>query len=856
MVALAAGVLLVLSTLVEMGRQVQNEIDRLASANADSAQWSISQAEVELLALALAIEQAAPGDAAALDDLRRRFDIFYSRVTILETSPIFAAVRADPEAFAALIRLDAFLASAVRAIDGDDATLEAALPALAAGADAAREDVRTVSLTGVAVLAEVADGQRISVASTLARVANLTGALFLVMVILLMLLAYFVRKERRNALAEGQTRARLASIIATSLDAVLVADDEGRVLEFNGAAEQIFGYTRAEAVGTPMDELIVPDHHRAAHAAGMRRYLATGEKRVIGKGRIRLEARRKSGEVFPVELSVSTAATRDGEVFISFLRDISHRVAAERELIKARDEAVAGEKAKAELIAVMSHEMRTPLNGMLGTLDLLDGTERPPKDRQYLDMIRTSGRQLLYHVDTVLEISRAEAGKIILANEAFSLPAFLNELVEGQRGLAASRGNQLSHRLAGNGLDRVVGDQARLRQVLLNLVSNAIKFTRNGTISVEAERLPDTGMIEFRVIDDGIGIDGADLERVFEDFVTLDTSYSRAVGGTGLGLGIVRRLVTAMGGEIAVESARGAGSTFRLRLPLPAASDRGGEAGEPAAPLVAPVPEVAPARPMKVLIVEDNQINRVVLRDMLEQDGHTVDEAHDGQQGVEKVARASYDIVLMDISMPVLDGVSATRAIRQTEARGTCLPIVALTAHASSADKERFRAAGVDDILVKPISRQALRVVLAALAPSPPQPAPAAPPRPLSPPQSAPQSPSPDLIDAEQIEDLAEALGPEKFAELMTAFRHETAEAVASIAQRLEQGETGADLADAVHHTSGSAAVFGARALRSELAALETLLRDGGTPDPATPTRLRACWAETEAVLLAPLDRA
>lgn len=853
MVALVAGALLVLAMLVEMGRQVRTEIDRLASAIADSAQWSISQAEVELLALALAIEQAETGDAAALRALRRRFDIFYSRVTILETSPIFAAVRDDPEAFAALIRLDAFLASAVGAIDGDDATLAAALPALAAGADAAREDVRTVSLTGVAVLAEVADGQRISVASTLARVANVTGALFLAMVILLMLLAYFVRKERRNALAEGQTRARLASIIATSLDAVLVADDEGRVLEFNGAAEQIFGYTRAEAVGAPMEDLIVPDHYREAHSAGMHRYRTTGEKRVIGKGRIRLEARRKSGEVFPVELSVSTAATRDGEVFISFLRDISHRVAAERELIKARDEAVAGEKAKAELIAVMSHEMRTPLNGMLGTLDLLDGTDRPPKDRQYLDMIRTSGRQLLYHVDTVLEISRVEAGKMILANEAFSLPAFLNELVEGQRGLAAARGNGLSHRLEGDDLDRVTGDQTRLRQVLLNLLSNAIKFTRNGTISIEAARLPETGMIEFRVIDDGIGIDAADLERVFEDFVTLDTSYSRAVGGTGLGLGIVRRLVTAMGGEIAVESVKGAGSTFRLHLPLPAASDQQG--AEAVAPVPAPLPEVAPARPMKVLIVEDNHINRVVLRDMLEQDGHTVDEAHDGQQGVEKVAGASYDIVLMDISMPVLDGVSATRAIRQTEARGISLPIVALTAHASTADKERFRAAGVDDILVKPISRQALRAVLAGLAPSPPHPAPAAPPRPLSPPLS-PQTPSPDLIDHEQIDHLAEALGPEKFAELMTAFRDETAEAVASLAQRLEQGESGPDLASAVHHTSGSAAVFGALALRAELAALETLLRGGGTPDPDTAPRLRTCWAETEAALLAPLDRA
>jgi PAS domain S-box-containing protein len=830
---------LTLAFLVEMGQEVRREIDTLATANSDNTQWALAQADVELLALADAIGVVRGGDGTddgTLRALRNRFDIFYSRVAILRSSPIFASVRDDLTAAEALARIEGFLAETIPLIDGDDAALRAALPALDARTEAIRADVRTVTLQGVAALARESDAQRTGVAATLSLVSTLTASLFFVMVVLLALLAHFVRQERTRAYREGQTRARLASIISTSLDAVLVADEEGRVLEFNGAAEKIFGFDREEAVGAKMEDLIVPDHHRAAHVAGMQRYLTTGERRVIGKGRVQLEARRKSGEIFPVELSISAAETRDGEVFISYARDISHRVAAERELIQARDEAVAGEKAKADLIAVMSHEMRTPLNGMLGTLDLLDAGERPPKEREYLDIIRASGRQLLYHVDTVLEISRAEAGKIVLAEEPFSLPALVRELVESQRGVAEHRGNALSQRVETGGQDHVVGDPTRIRQVLLNLLGNAIKFTRNGAISVEAERLGGTDTIEFRVIDDGIGIDAGDLDRVFEDFVTLDTSYTRAAGGTGLGLAIVRRLVKAMGGEIGVDSTKGEGSRFWVRLPLPSvtrlgSSTRRAETGGGTEP-----PEAAKVPAMKVLIVEDNRINRIVLRDLLEQDGHTVDEAHDGQQGVERAARTSYDIVLMDISMPVLDGVEATRAIRAAEGRGTRLPIVALTAHAATADKERFRAAGVDDILVKPISRQGLRAVLGGFSR-----------RRVPSGGSAPISPG--VLDREQLDDLGGALGASKLAELVAAFRAETADAVETIASRLERGEVDQDLAGTIHHAAGSAAMFGATALRGELVALEDLIRQGDHPDAATGPRLRATWSSTQAAL-------
>jgi PAS domain S-box-containing protein len=444
------------------------------------------------------------------------------------------------------------------------------------------------------------------------------------------LLIRFVRREQERARAHGLVRSRLASIISTSLDAILVVDRDGRLIEFNGAAEEIFGYTRFEAIGAKMEALIIPDHLKQAHQKGMERYLATGERRVIGKGRVQIEARRKDGSLFPIELSISSADSEHGELFVSFARDISRRVAAEHELIKARDKAVAGERAKADLIAVMSHEMRTPLNGMLGTLELLDGEGRSAKDAEYLEIIRASGQQLLHHVDNVLEISRAEAGKIVPAREAFSLPALVRELAESQRGAAEHRGNVISHRVETLESDYAVGDPTRIRQVLLNLIDNAIKFTRNGSIALEAERLAGSDLVEFRVIDTGIGIDDADQERVFEDFVTLDTSYSRVVGGTGLGLAIVKRLVDVMGGEVGLESTRGEGSLFWARLPLPAAN---GALAQTAPKTVAGkgASAAAAVTPFRILIVEDNRINRIVLRDLLEEDGHQVDEAHDGQ---------------------------------------------------------------------------------------------------------------------------------------------------------------------------------------------------------------------------------
>ncbi len=820
---IVAGVLILLAlvaVLVQLNQDAFRQTDALASANTDSTQWSLAQSDIEILSLITAIQAAEARPDGDLSDVRKRFDVFYSRARILSDSPLLDTLREDPKVLEGLNNIELFLKDAVPFIDGDDESLRAVLPSLRQRSQAARNDVREINFKGIRVLSIEADTQRSSIARTLRQVSTLTFVLFTVLVVAACLLAYFFLRAQQRAEDQSQMRSHLGAMVSTSLDAVIAVDASGKLIEYNGAAEDIFGYTREEAMGQQMEDLFIPDHMKEGHKLGMERYRTTREKHVIGKGRIQLEARRKNGDVFPVELSIETAMSDGGEIFVSFLRDISRRLAAEQELIKARDEAVAGERAKADLIAVMSHEMRTPLNGMLGTLELIDSEKQSEKHHEYVEIIRASGRLLLHHVDNVLEISRAEAGKIEIEETSFSVSAMVRELVESQRSVSEHRGNSISQIVQMHGDDCAIGDPTRLRQVLLNLIGNAIKFTSNGSITVEARRLAgdECNQIEFRVTDTGIGVPKEARERIFDDFVTLDPSYSRAVGGTGLGLAIVRRLVEVMGGEVGLESSTGYGSSFWVRLPLPVANNAVADEKDKSDLSIASTqcPAVAP---LKILVVEDNQINRTVVRDLLVKDGHRVTEAFDGRSGVERALDDNFDLVLMDISMPIMDGVQATRQIRASEPPNTHLPIIALTAHAVPAERERFIAAGLDDVVIKPITRQSLRETLAAHSNGPRQ--------------TKLEVDGPNdssfyaTVDHLHLRELTSSLGSEKIQNLITEFLRECDEGISEIAEKISEGENGDELRKQVHHLAGSSAIVGAEALRAALVDVETNMVEG-----------------------------
>ncbi|MFZ5721850.1 MAG: ATP-binding protein [Pseudomonadota bacterium] len=381
---------------------------------------------------------------------------------------------------------------------------------------------------------------------------------------------------------------------------------------------------------------------------------------------------------------------------VGALQDITSRTLAERDLIHARDRAEAGSRAKDEFLATVSHEIRTPLNGVLGMAQAMANDELPPAQRRRLDVVRRSGELLLDLLNNVLDLSKIESGRLQLEDAVVNVADLTRRAAEGFGGQLAERDVSLTVSISPEAEGCFTGDAARLSQILLNLVSNAIKFTEQGDISVRLAR-PD-GRLMLEVADTGIGIAPAHLDTIFDRFVQADATTTRRFGGSGLGLAITRELVALMGGSITVESLLGAGSTFRVELPLPPAGD------EPmAVPAVAATQEGLP--PLRVLAAEDNEVNQLVLRTLLEQVGITPAVVGDGQEAVEAWAAGVWDLILMDIQMPVMDGLAATQEIRRRERESgqSPVPIIALTANVMQDQVREYLAAGMTSVVGKPI---------------------------------------------------------------------------------------------------------------------------------------------------------
>ncbi len=387
-----------------------------------------------------------------------------------------------------------------------------------------------------------------------------------------------------------------------------------------------------------------------------------------------------------------------------------HRSATEL-AIRRRIETDAANAAKTQFLANMSHEIRTPMNGVIGALDLLGRGELSAPQRKLLETATSSSEALLTVLNEVLDFAKIEAGKLELLQEPLFIRAVLVSVVNLFSPLAQHKGLALSADLDPTLPARVRGDAARIRQVLLNLVGNAIKFTDRGSITVRARRAPGGGdsrlMVVFEVEDTGIGIASDVAPSLFTAFFQADQSDQRRFGGTGLGLVISKRLAEAMGGELSVDSTLGRGSVFRLSLPLEALPDL----PEPQAP----APSAAqPSAKLsgKVLLVEDNPVNRTLAGAMLRSLGLEVVEAEDGKIALQQMERSAFDLVLMDCQMPVMDGFAATREIRGRATPDSHTPIIAVTANAMSGDAERCLQAGMDAHLAKPFTLDQLRAAI------------------------------------------------------------------------------------------------------------------------------------------------
>jgi PAS domain S-box-containing protein len=793
---------------------VLRETEALAEAGVTRLHWSVREAEVELLVLQDAVRKAKTQEekdsASALLEVRVRFDVFYSRVNSLLVGQQLEEFRKDPAFNANLQDVGAQLESFVPIIDGSDTDLKAALPSLDEDLSKIRPIVRAASFDGLRLFGQTADVRRQALRSVLLRSSYLLLGLFLALLSVIGFLIFLFRLSSASEREARDARARLQKVISTAFDAFLVTDINGRVTEFNEAAERIFGYTREEALGRDVVDLLVPEKLKHNHVLSDMRYLEYVKPPRLESGLIQQVARRKDASEIPIELSLSSATQDEKTIVISYVRDISDRVFAEEELIRARDRAVRGEKAKADLLAVMSHEMRTPLNGIMGTIELLKKSRLTTKQSEYVAAMDTSAGLLLHQVNGVLNMSRAEAGELDLEVTDVNPACLVNELVESQRHVIEGSGNKIFFDTSA-APETIWVDASRLRQIILNLVGNANKFTRNGEIRLECDVISDIQQVEFRVTDTGIGIAEEDLESIFEEFRTLDSSYSRQAEGTGLGLAISRRFVLAMGGEIGVDSEPGEGSIFWFRLPIGTPPKRDQQSKPRASKKQAASLSNPPSAKLDILLVEDNMINRLIARDMLKNLNHNVSEAENGWEGVRFANDQVFDLIFMDISMPELDGVAATTMIRGSVGPNQNTPIIALTAHALPEDAARFQAAGINSTLIKPLSFATLNAALAGFLGR----------------SAKAEAPKEDAQIAVIHAELLEQLGPDQAFAFFDAFRNEANKLVERTLSEGWDIEPLTLRADEVHKLAGSAAALGASELRACLKDLESDYRRG-----------------------------
>jgi signal transduction histidine kinase/HPt (histidine-containing phosphotransfer) domain-containing protein len=615
----------------------------------------------------------------------------------------------------------------------------------------------------------------------------------------LLLVAVIGMRERRRR-AEAQAALNIA--LATISQGVVMMDADDRVLVANQRVSELLGLPGTFGPGTLMRDIIRWQIARGEYALGGPPPVRQADWPAVAK------RTRPNGTV----LEVRTHVLADG-ASVSTFSDVTEWERTQRALQVAREAAEAASRARSQFLAVMSHEIRTPLNAILGLADLLGDTGLSPEQEGYLHTIQESGCHLLDLLNDVLDFSKIDSGAIELECAPFAPRAVL----ETVRAMVAPRAEEQGLRLAIEASpavpEWVFGDARRLRQVLLNLVGNAVKFTRAGEVAagLDAVAVALGWRLDGVVRDTGIGIEPETLARLFHEFTQADGSVTRRFGGTGLGLAICRRLLEAMGGTITAESQPGVGSVFRFSLTVGVAPDDA----------VARAPSPTARGPLRVLVAEDNRVNRLVATRVLQRQGHDVQAVEDGAAALAAVRGGGFDLVLMDVMMPVMDGLRATRAIRALPAPAGRVTVIGLTASASRDSEAACRDAGMDGFAPKPITPERLSDEIARVC--------GAPAAPSGPPAEAPDAASPvadpGAIDPAALEQLDAALGAGTAADIVTVFLADVPARLGRMRAAATGGAADA-LAREAHALAGSAGTLGLRALAAAARALETGLAD------------------------------
>jgi two-component system, sensor histidine kinase len=511
------------------------------------------------------------------------------------------------------------------------------------------------------------------------------------------------RRRAEEELAASEVRARLAaeqametarnlsSFFDVSADLLCIRDMEGRFVKVNQAWETVLGHPIEVLEGSGLLPLLHPDDLESTRA-NMQRAEADGEVNGFVN-----RYRRADGTYCQLEWR----ARRCGDLVFGVARDVTERLRIEAEMAEARRAAETANKAKNDFLANMSHEIRTPLNGVIGIAAALGETALTPRQAEMVDLIQRSGETLERLVSDILDVSKIEAGQMTIQAQAFDLLAMLDGLLDVTRLRAKEKGVGVRVERSPTASGGFLGDSVRIGQVLSNLLSNAVKFTDRGEVivrvDVEDRDGGDASFLCVEVEDTGVGFDVAKSEMIFQRFSQADSTITRRFGGSGLGLSISKTLVEMMGGAITARSKPGSGSLFRVVLPLQRTEAEAAVDADPITPGVQ-------AEGLRVLLAEDHPINQRVVQLILEPCGAAVTVVENGAQAVAAMAARPYDVVLMDMQMPVMDGLAATRAIRAQEVEGQRTPIIMLSANAMAGHRQDALMAGADLHVAKPIT--------------------------------------------------------------------------------------------------------------------------------------------------------
>jgi len=613
----------------------------------------------------------------------------------------------------------------------------------------------------------------------------------------------------------AQERANLAAtVFAHSQEPIIITDINAHIVDCNPATGRLTGYSREELIGQN-PRIFSSGSHTAGFYKHLWDTLTAGQ---VWQGTFR--NLRKNGTPYWIETSISPVKDQNGNIaqYVAVSRDITRKKMQLEALRQAKREALAANTAKSEFVANISHEIRTPMNAILGFTDLCLESNPSPTQRKYLCNVRESAQSMLSLINEILDFSKIEAGKLVMESIPFDLARELSSVISMTRQLINTNQVKLHLDYQPGFRGWLKGDPLRLKQVLTNLTSNAVKFTNQGMIKLsvtEISRSPDHVVLEFMVCDTGIGMDGDKLASIFRPFSQADSSTTRNFGGTGLGLTISSQLVSKMGGEIQVESEPGIGSTFHFQLKFQLIKEGFTDEAHP----MSKRRGFTQLRNTRVLLVEDNEVNRELATEVLGRHELVVDTAVNGKQALEKLSSQTYDLILMDIQMPIMDGYEATRHIRENMGL-VKLPIIALTASSSSSVREKCMQAGMDDYLSKPIDIHELMEMIdkfinpvvhgfAAIKPA----------LPFS--KTAPADEAleiPGLDSSNAMHRLA--IGRDSYLQLLRKFCRGHKTDIDQIRELLEQ-DNYADARRLAHTLKGLASTIGAATLSAQMAELE-----------------------------------